>query len=426
MFICKICNREFTRPKGLAQHIRHSHDLTAKDYYLNYIDSSAGFCCRNGCNNPTKFLSIQEGFQRHCCSNCSNKDEETIRKTNETKKSFSEEKRKSIRERTNNTCDERYGGIGFASKELREKGRQTNERVNGSRTYNNREKCEQTWIERTGYKSNFAVPENREMFKQIKKDKYGDENYNNKEKRAKTNNDRYGNVCPANSESGRRKAIQTMIENSGSVEQSYKDREKKSRQTKQERYGDENYHNVEQFKETIKTVDMGSVLEKRRGTCIDRYDEDSYSKTDEFKMKYENTCEERYGYKYPFAQDKFKQNYSKGEKEVVEFVKSIYEGNIIENTRRVLLPNEENGWKAGHELDIYIPDLCLAIEYNGNYYHDYNVFPEKRTEDEKKFNECVKLGIDLITVWENDWKSKNDEIKGFLTEEINKRKDNER
>lgn len=136
--ICKICNREFDKDKGLSQHIRHTHHLTAREYYLKYVDSTAGICCMPGCGNPTPFQSIREGFQKHCCAACSNSDVEHIRKFKETVHSFSDDKRQSIREKTRCTCEERYGGIGFASKELSEKSKSTNEQIHGNRNFNNR------------------------------------------------------------------------------------------------------------------------------------------------------------------------------------------------------------------------------------------------------------------------------------------------
>ena len=51
---------------------------------------------------------------------------------------------------------------------------------------------------------------------------------------------------------------------------------------------------------------------------------------------------------------------SKGEIELTEYIKSIYLEEIMENTRDFL---------GGKELDIYLPDIQLAIEYNGNYWH---------------------------------------------------------
>jgi hypothetical protein len=52
--------------------------------------------------------------------------------------------------------------------------------------------------------------------------------------------------------------------------------------------------------------------------------------------------------------------YSFLEKELVDFIKSIYNGEIITNNRKIL---------KGKELDIVLPELNLAIEFNGIYWH---------------------------------------------------------
>jgi hypothetical protein len=45
------------------------------------------------------------------------------------------------------------------------------------------------------------------------------------------------------------------------------------------------------------------------------------------------------------------------EKELYEFIKSIYEGEIVQS------------YRDGLEIDIYLPDLNLGLEFNGLYYH---------------------------------------------------------
>jgi G:T-mismatch repair DNA endonuclease (very short patch repair protein) len=68
------------------------------------------------------------------------------------------------------------------------------------------------------------------------------------------------------------------------------------------------------------------------------------------------------------------------EREVYEFILSLYNKEIIRNDRTVL---------NGKELDIYLPDYNLAIEFNGLYWHseDYvgkNYHLNKTIECEKK------------------------------------------
>lgn len=67
------------------------------------------------------------------------------------------------------------------------------------------------------------------------------------------------------------------------------------------------------------------------------------------------------------------------------------------------------------ELDIYIPDLKLAIEVNGAYWHSLLVkHPLYHVE---KFKKCIKNGVRMISIWE-DWKNYN--LKSLITDLINK------
>lgn len=93
---------------------------------------------------------------------------------------------------------------------------------------------------------------------------------------------------------------------------------------------------------------------------------------------------------------------SKPEIEVQNFVK--YLGyNILTNKRNIINPKE---------LDIYIPELQKAIEFNGTYYHYGSKFiPRKHSE---KSNLCKELGIRLLHVREDLWKSKKEHMKQVI------------
>lgn len=85
---------------------------------------------------------------------------------------------------------------------------------------------------------------------------------------------------------------------------------------------------------------------------------------------------------------------SKSEKEIVDYIRSIYAGEIIENDRGLLYPKE---------LDIYLPDLNLAIEFDGDYYHGASsreYFQEMKKVATYKQTRCYKLGVHLITIKE--------------------------
>ncbi|MCL1869654.1 MAG: zinc-ribbon domain-containing protein [Promicromonosporaceae bacterium] len=55
----------------------------------------------------------------------------------------------------------------------------------------------------------------------------------------------------------------------------------------------------------------------------------------------------------------------------------------------------------GHELDAYLPDLAVAVEYNGVYYHREQF--RSRDAHASKLAAARAAGIRLVTVWEDDW-----------------------
>lgn len=67
-----------------------------------------------------------------------------------------------------------------------------------------------------------------------------------------------------------------------------------------------------------------------------------------------------------------------------------------------------------YELDIYIPDRKLAIEFNGTYWHS-SLHKDKYYHQQKTIT-CAKKGIKLIHVFEYEWKDviKQQIIKGII------------
>ena len=95
---------------------------------------------------------------------------------------------------------------------------------------------------------------------------------------------------------------------------------------------------------------------------------------------------------------------SKGEVELKEFIKSFYQNEIISNSRKIISPKE---------LDIFIPKLKLAFEYNGDYWHRLQEEKNPGYHEDKR-NRCKKKGITLIEIWERDWKKNKDQIKDLI------------
>ena len=104
---------------------------------------------------------------------------------------------------------------------------------------------------------------------------------------------------------------------------------------------------------------------------------------------------------------------SKMEKDVLLFIKSLYNGEVIHNTRKLISPLE---------IDIYIPEKNLAIEFNGSYYHSFDrieTTKERRIHYEK-WKMCLEKGVQLLSIFEYDWLMCSERWKNFIKAKLNK------
>jgi len=104
-----------------------------------------------------------------------------------------------------------------------------------------------------------------------------------------------------------------------------------------------------------------------------------------------------------------KKGVSKVEKEIVDFIKSLGIDNIIENDRVIL---------DGKELDIYLPDYNLAIEFDGLYWHNQQNLERRKVNAKKyhldKTNLAHGKGIRLVHIFEDEWTDKQGQVKSRL------------
>jgi len=93
--------------------------------------------------------------------------------------------------------------------------------------------------------------------------------------------------------------------------------------------------------------------------------------------------------------------------DLYNFIKDNYDGDIIRNDRKVL---------CGKEIDILLPEINLAFEFNGLWWHSDNNKPEYYHIN--KINKAKESGINLVYIWEDDWKYKNNIIKSIILNRI--------
>lgn len=103
-----------------------------------------------------------------------------------------------------------------------------------------------------------------------------------------------------------------------------------------------------------------------------------------------------------------RQQTSKAEKEIAEFLK---------DNNQIIIQNSRNLLQGRKELDIFIPEKNIAIEFNGLYWHSDATGTEKEYHY-NKWKQCQDKGIQLITIWEDDWKNKKNLVKQMLAHKI--------
>lgn len=101
---------------------------------------------------------------------------------------------------------------------------------------------------------------------------------------------------------------------------------------------------------------------------------------------------------------------SKGEKEIVEYIRSIAPNcTILEKDRLIL---------NGREMDIVIPEYKLAIEYNGLYWHSESKLANKNYHLNKT-KKAACTGYTLIHIFDYQWHQKQEIVKSILSAKFN-------
>lgn len=209
----------------------------------------------------------------------------------------------------------------------------------------------------------------------------------------------------------------------------------KSKHTKLLRYGDEFYNNLTLSKQT-KNIRYGSETynghEKRSvikyNTIIDHwkhliplFTQEEFTGVSNGQF-YKFQCNEC-GYEFernldngyiprckPCSMKNHVNIQSKGEKEIVEYIRSISNTTIIERDRTLL---------NGKELDIYLPEVNLAIEFNGIYWHSESKLQNKMYHA-KKTTQCSVRGVQLIHIYDYQWYQKQEIVKSLLASKLGK------
>jgi hypothetical protein len=204
----------------------------------------------------------------------------------------------------------------------------------------------------------------------------------------------------------------------------------KSSNTKLDRYGDKNYNNKNKYKRT----------------CLEKYGVDNPRKLEEINAKIKNTVmnihydyiteycttkkitplfnyDEYLGYnwsnKYRFRCNVCKKEFYSDiyrpsnvfcevcnplDNDTLENELFVYINSILPKTTTI--KRNDRTILFGKELDIYIPELKIAFELNGLYWHSEVGQGVNKYYHLNKYKSCISHGIKLIHIFENEWNHK--------------------
>jgi len=329
---------------------------------LNLMKSTPN--CKNpNCNKLVKFINSTLGYREYCSSGCVSGDphikEVKVSKSMEKYGTKTPAESQEVKNKIINTNLERYGGNSpMSDAEVMDRSKKTLYKNHG--------------VINPAFSKDILIKRISSFKKSDFKNTY-----------SKTSLIRYGVDHP-----WKRDTIHRMsIESSNSI------RQKNAIETANGRLGDE-YVLISSFNEDL-MIKFNILCEKCGGTFI-------ISRSDLYRRSKTNSeictiCNPISG---PISGQ---------ELSLYNFIKSIYGGDVLQNSRKLISP---------YEVDIFIPEFNLGIEYNGLYWHS----SEYRTKDYhfNKFKVAEDNSIKLIQVWEDDWIHKQDIIKSIILNNLNK------
>jgi hypothetical protein len=343
-------------------------DLPFKEKVYHYVNNLPDrvYCSNPNCNNLTTFKNSTLGYNKYCSIKCISSDPK-VKETKE-RKSF-----------------EKFGTKAPAmNNDIKNKIILTNNKKYG---YNSpmqnkdiQEKSKDTLIKNYGVDN---PAKSKYIYEKIKK----------------TNINRLGVDNPKKNIDINNKIKKTMLE----------------------RYGVENALQNKDIKSKSKEKQMLTLAKKIK----EYYKEYDIINIDSKNKKYKIKCKNNHVFEIDYTLlnsrrrintlvctecNPLNKSISGLEIELIQFIKENYKDDIFLNDR--LLINKE--------LDIYLPNIKLAFEFNGLWWHNETNKP--RDYHLNKTDECEKVGVKLVHVWEDDWIYRKDIVKSMIINMLNSTK----
>lgn len=213
-----------------------------------------------------------------------------------------------------------------------------------------------------------------------------------RKKKEDTNIERYGAACSLSNSDVNKKAQDTLEERYG-VRAPFASKEirEKSKRTLLARYGRDNASRIPIPDNVLEKVCNKEWLETEHtgGKTLLQISNELDVSQSLIPKRFKN-----------FGIDVCRFGGSVGQRELQEFIASIYSGVVLQNDRSL-----------GMEIDVYLPEEKIGFEYNGLYWHSEDMQPNRNYHLEK--TACAQRhGVRLVHVFENEWLHNSDIVKG--------------
>lgn len=360
------------------------------------------------CGKPTKFVNIKKGYRYYCSNECKYNDKEYLEKVSDNFKK------------------------NWQNKDIREK-----QKINISKgRKKNWDKCtdDEKRI-KTQHMRNALQEANKNRTKEeweqinFKRVTAWKETYNNKSKEEKEKENQKRLEKFKNTINNRTEEQKKEIGNK--VRQGLQNMSEEAKKQKEIKKHNSNLKRIQKIRPDV--IDVETINGRTIYICTCSNPNCDKCKQKQFRITYAS-----YRYRESIEMEKCPICHprtigiSGGEKEMLEYIKKIYKSEIKENTRQEL--------GGVLEIDVYLPDLKLGFEFQGDMWHaNPNLFDESyinpvngktykeiHEKDEYKRKIAEEQGIIIIEIWESDWFDNNRKtkryIKNIIKEIINENK----
>jgi hypothetical protein len=347
------------------------------------------------CGEKLKYRYFTVGYNIYCSKKCMMSDEKIVQKRNDKSKKTCLEKygvdnaskTDSVKIKIINTNLERYGKISYT---------QTDKFKNDLIIHN---------IEKYGKEYYFQTNDYKEKVKNYSQLNFGVDHYSQsnhiKNKKNKTCLEKYGNINPLCSKEIKEKSIRTNLKKYGYTNHMIFKKENNLLSDFFKNLKINYYKKLSNDSYNILNINENDTLDiNHNGIHVFNISKQLFYLRNKKNVEVCTICNPLNG-----------NNVSYMEKDLLNFIKENYNSVIIENDKKIINP---------YELDIYLPDLNLAFEFNGLYWH--NELNKPNNYHKMKTDLCLEKGIHLVHIYEDDWVYKQGIVKSMILNKLNKTK----